>query len=1073
MKRLSGYKKKRIVYITLLLIAFTANIYGQTGNTLSNPIITGTYSSDFIYYDSQNTSNFSHSYGLRSYSTNDVYYRFTLNKKMEVIMNHCSSALSDTYLYLLDASGNQIDYNDDYSGIGACSKTAHAYLKKELDAGTYYVVSEGYSQNGVISTQISGMFVDLPGDNMQYPVNAGTYNQSFQYSDTQNTVNFTNQHTGRTSNDVFYQFTLNRKMIVTMTHCGSSIDTYMHLLDASGGTLASNDDYSGDGACPSSTYHSFIQKTLEAGTYFIVSEGYNGSGNITTHITGNASEEFGYPDIPNTYSSDPEAVGAAGGAFDVSATGGAGYSIPVAVPRGVGGMQPSLAIVYNSQSGNGIAGWGAGLSGLSAITRAPKDIYHDGVAGGITHSANEAYYLDGQRLIYSSGTVGQEGAIYYPESDPFTQITVHGTYNTTTANTWFEVQASDGMKYYYGNTYSGRQNYTSGSSPRIHAWYLDYVEDPLGNYMTYTYNSYSYCMYPASITYGSNKNESTGLQNTVTFTYENRSNDPQPFVIEENIKGSLSYRLKTITSKTGSSTFRVYELQYNITGDGSATKFSRLTAVTEKNGAGEALKPVKLTWSFLPSFSQSSQTPTVTNSVNSYSDQYFTAADLNGDGISDIISFTPNHTATSPGNAYRTLSQQFISTRQSDGSYQFVASPYPKYLPAEVEIKNTWDQKMNGQSGFNGLGDGRQYLLSPLYLSNGSGKQVIFFVYNHESAGSPIPPQPDTRYPATLYRSGEIPAYTTGDIDNSGKEVIVFIEKGHNNGVYPSKIGRLLTMSNEYGIPQYAWTDFNVSLSSTPEKIFLSDFNSDGLTDLLVFYNGGYTVFWNRGTGSPGTTFSDSRKTTATHIGNVNRIWPGDFNGDGLTDFLMSNTNDANWYFALNNGNGTFVKQLACTLNVYDQTYTDGQFNGRDDDKFDCRIFDFDFDGKSDVVITKAVYDNDGNFLNHWITFNKTHTYWMRSTGTSLTEAGHATSNSDADALSRRYVLGDFNGDGQTELVNYGYNCYNSTNANANPVWRMYRNSGFSAGTGKVTAITDGYGATTSISYASLAGDGF
>ncbi|WP_415995533.1 hypothetical protein, partial [Gordonibacter pamelaeae] len=36
-----------------------------------------------------------------------------------------------------------------------------------------------------------------------------------------------------------------------------------------------------------------------------------------------------------------------------------------------------------------------------------------------------------------------------------------------------------------------------------------------------------------------------------------------------------------------------------------------------------------------------------------------------------------------------------------------------------------------------------------------------------------------------------------------------------------------------------------------------------------------------------------------------------------------------------------------------------------------------------------------------------------------------ATSNRDEDALSSRYLVGDFNGDGQVELMNYGYNCYN------------------------------------------------
>jgi hypothetical protein len=81
----------------------TAKIYGQTGNTQSNPIVLGTFSSAFSYSNSQNTGSFTNNY-TDARSTNDVYYKFTLNKKMEVTMRHCGSTLSDTYLTLLDAS---------------------------------------------------------------------------------------------------------------------------------------------------------------------------------------------------------------------------------------------------------------------------------------------------------------------------------------------------------------------------------------------------------------------------------------------------------------------------------------------------------------------------------------------------------------------------------------------------------------------------------------------------------------------------------------------------------------------------------------------------------------------------------------------------------------------------------------------------------------------------------------------------------------------------------------------------------------------------------------------------------
>ncbi|GAB6010243.1 polymorphic toxin type 23 domain-containing protein [Dysgonomonas reticulitermitis] len=1025
-----------------------------SGESLSDPINAGTFNNDFSYSNSQNTTGFTNSYTGKS--TNDVFYKFTLNKKMTVTMKHCGSTLSDTFLYLLNASGSKIDQNDDYSGEGKCSSTMHSYLKKDLDAGTYYVVSEGYSANGVILTDISGTVIDLKGDSFSDPINAGTFSSDFNYSDTQNTVNYTNQHTARTPNDIFYKFTLSKKMLVTMTHCGSAFDTYMHLLNASGTVIAGNDDYSGDGACSTSTTRSFIQMALEPGTYYVVSEGYGSSGIITTGIIGYSSEEFGYTDIPNSYSSDTDPVGAVGGSFNVSPTGAATISIPIEVPLGVGGMQPALSIVYNSQSGNGIAGWGCNLSGISTITRAPKDIYHDGTASKMTYQGNDAFYLDGQRLIYSSGTAGQEGAVYYPESDPLTKVIVHGTYTSTTANTWFEVQHSNGMKSYYGNTTSGRLSYTSGSSPRINAWYLDYVEDSMGNFMTYTYNNWSYFMYLNTITYGNNKNTSTGLTNTVTFNYSYR-NDSSPFYIE-NVKGYMSYRLSSISTKTGSNVYRTYELNYNDTDDGSTTKYSRLTTVTVKNGAGEALKPFTLNWNYLPSLYQSVNTVTVNTPVSSsyltLEEPIFTSGDFNGDGLTDIVSMMSAKELIGVNTwSYYTYVYIYPASLDSYGKPQFGSSG-PYKLGSSFNMGD-WREEKGGPFSVDFDGDGINDLLVPnLSIID----QVSYKVVEFDFVGGTLN---GMKLSCPLKNTSQMPLYASGDFNKDGKEDLITLEKDHSSNKYVCGIVGINTGTTLYS------ASLNLTLSSKPEKIFISDYNGDGLDDILVFYSGGYSIFWNQGNGISTSTFSDSYKTTGTNIGNVWRIRSGDFNGDGRMDFIMSATGDSNWYFALSNGNGTFSKTTACTLGIYDQDFTE-----KDNTRFDICVTDFDGDGKSDVIITKAMYDKkDDIWSSPWGVFNTTYSYWMRSTGTTLTQVASATSKKDHDALSDRYLIGDFNGDGQTDLINYGYNCYSSSNASADPVWRFYKNS-INTGNGKISSITDSYGSTTSVTYASFVGGG-
>src|SRR5262245_35280109 len=57
------------------------------------------------------------------------------------------------------------------------------------------------------------------------------------------------------------------------------------------------------------------------------------------------------------------------GTFSVGSTGAASYRIPIWTPPGVGDVQLDLSLIYSSRSGNGIAGVGWNVAGLSYITR--------------------------------------------------------------------------------------------------------------------------------------------------------------------------------------------------------------------------------------------------------------------------------------------------------------------------------------------------------------------------------------------------------------------------------------------------------------------------------------------------------------------------------------------------------------------------------------------------------------------------------------------------------------------------------------------------------------------------------
>lgn len=913
----------------------------------------------------------------------------------------------------------------------------------------------------------------LDGDSIHRPIDMGVKSSDFSCSDTRYLLRYSNGYNGLPTNDVFYCFTLVVPMNVTITHQGSVVtDTYMYLLDSNGIQIDSNDDYDGVDHC-TNTLHSFIRRQLAAGTYYVVSESKQLNGTVKTNITGNVSSSFNYPVFPSTYNTDPgTAVGGMGGQFGVSPMGGATYSIPIEVPQGVGGLQPQLSIVYNSQSGNGLCGYGTSLAGITCITRGPKEIYHDGTAQGISYQTVDALYLDGVRLILDeNSSAGQDLAVYHPESDPFTRVIEHGVYPSSVNNTWFEVQSSDGMIYKYGTNQDSQLSYTIGNNNRIHSWYICVVQQPTGNYMTYSYQVDNKTIYPSQISYGCNTNISADPVNTITFQYENRNDSV--LIRFDGKRGSIGKRLKTITGSTNGNTYRSYSLNYNTTGDGSGYKYSRLTSVTEKNSQNESLHPTQLNWSYIPTVSYVSNSLTVSQPELSnlfisfpFSDQSFMTGDFNNDGFSDIVGIgqagEPNMQG---GYDFYTYVYIYYSSLSSDGTVRYISGT-DYVLPPYVEV----GQITAGASSLSVVdveGDGVNELIVPYYISGSSngilGVYTLGQLFDEDDGICTI----------GLHGNSK-PLFTSGDIDNDGRGNIVFIETSQYNGSYPLYIWKY---NNNYipesNVLEHGLFDMSIktsmSLASEPRWLYLSDMNGNGVNDLFVICADGYAIFWNLGGPLNSNTFSNSDVSTGSLVKDARSLSPGDFNGDGLLD-MLSNSGSEDWYVLYNNGDGTFSQALAFS----NSTLADQGFTDRDDNLIFCNVVDFDGDGKSDAIVTKAEYKSRRDTIlgipmgSPWGVFKTVHTYWMCASGSGWSEKYHATSSRYDDVHSSRYITGDFDGDGRMELVNYGYDCVNGNNSNSDPVWRIYKNSNLTAQTGRVTSITGDFGARTDITYTTL-----
>ena len=123
-----------------------------------------------------------------------------------------------------------------------------------------------------------------------------------------------------------------------------------------------------------------------------------------------------HPDVPvvptpPTSTSSTYDVGSPKGAFSVNTSGAAVYTIDISAPNG-GSLTPSIGVSYNSQSGNGLAGFGFNITGLSCITRGCKDLFHDKQIAGTSYGIGDALFLNGQRLILNTGAYGYNGSTY-------------------------------------------------------------------------------------------------------------------------------------------------------------------------------------------------------------------------------------------------------------------------------------------------------------------------------------------------------------------------------------------------------------------------------------------------------------------------------------------------------------------------------------------------------------------------------------------------------------------------------------------------------------------------------------
>ena len=243
-----------------------------------------------------------------------------------------------------------------------------------------------------------------------------------------------------------------------------------------------------------------------------------------------------------------------------------------------------------------------------------------------------------------------------------------------------------------------------------------------------------------------------------------------------------------------------------------------------------------------------------------------------------------------------------------------------------------------------------------------------------------------------------------GDFDGDGNTDLIYI--GGEN--YPNQRNFVMLSNGDGSFESFDLGDYSLGGNGDPNRTKLGDFDGDGNTDLIYIGGESYPnqrnfVMLSNGDGS--FESFDLGDYSLGGNGDPNRTKLGDFDGDGNTDLIYiggeSYPNQRN-FVMLSNGDGSF------------ESFDLGDYSlGGNGDPNRTKLGDFDGDGNTDLIyIGGESYPNQRNFV-------------MLSNGDGSFESfdlGDYSLGGNGDP--NRTKLGDFDGDGNTDLIYIGGESY-------------------------------------------------
>lgn len=808
-------------------------------------------------------------------------------------------------------------------------------------------------------------------------------------------------------------------------------------------------------------------------TWYVRAVDHGDAEEVTPVHTVTATQTVAYPPLhahslppagkPYVDPTSSDGIGATAGQFRVNESGAATYNIPIAAPAGVAGVTPEMSLTYSSHSGNGLVGLGWSMGGLSAISRCRQTLGQDGESKPITWTSDDRLCLDGQRLILESGMYGDDLTTYRTEIDSYVRVKAHGSMNS--ANSYFSVSRKDGSVVYYGKTADSKQTF---DSDKTLTWMQNRFEDSVGNGIDYSYESEG--------GHRLSRVDYAGGDAAIIFHYGDGRDDIQRAYVAgyEMVTSKLLNRVEV---KNNNQEVRTYTLRYAPL-DSALNRESRLVGIRESVGSS-LLPETTFDWNLFQGGFDTTKTGAITFSYES--DEFvsdYTPADINGDGRMDFV--------------WQQVDKEKEDKYVEHQHYYYVLSKYDEvnekytYTENQYVVDITGNQSRKVASKFYMIdynADGRSDLAVykydegwRIYLSQPDSDNT--WKINGSQTPVELPFSEDTRF-FDINSDGLIDAVNaTGYrlLEPDPNALLTSNTPFHFSEEQPLTIEGLLPWDNSHINNIEDGYDHATYIGSE-----LGDFNGDGRVDMVIydleerwekFSSPGPAPIWryrivdigvraylahfennklvvqhklldfNQTSGFDNLDIELKSTARANFLDRHSRLYQklhiADLNGDGLSDLVIQRDVDN----AVDIQGGHIGDQHYAYRFSTVTGFTEEQEIGTFGERTNLQFVDYNYDGATDIVWNES----DKLYAQPWYNGSPEAPILIKNIGSEE---------------KRNHFIVDMSGDGRLDYVTIFETEMNTTYAN---------NDGTPLNV--VTAIHNGFGATTDISYGTLANSG-